>query len=56
MSKILQETKVNVDNTKDKFKTELAITVLEEDWKDTCERIFKTTESKYWKELALKLT
>ena len=53
--KIMQEIKIKVDNTKEKWENELTTTISEHDWKDACKRIFKTTQSKYWKEFAWKI-
>lgn len=33
----------------------MAITIIKEDWEDSCKRIFRTTQSKYWKEFAWKI-
>jgi len=53
--KILQETKECADNTQEKWELELTTTISEEEWKEACTRIFKTTQSKYWKEFAWKI-
>lgn len=53
--KIMQEIKIQEDNTKEKWEKELSVTIADDDWKEACKRIFKTTQSKFWKEFAWKV-
>lgn len=51
----MQEIKIQEDNTKEKWESELGITITDDDWEEACKRIFKTTQTKFWKEFAWKV-